>query len=329
MPGVRLDNPSLYAKDMYKAAYEVIDAVDTVYDKVFKVEGGKTGAGDKNTQLLGLGDLQRHTVEGQDIDFQSPTEGWSYYVRYWTFSGGLTLTFEAVQDTVKLGNFLKDLAGTWQESSINTKEEFAARVFNQGGALSGDYVFNGSHTGQSDPSGDGMYDGTTANPIPLFNLTGNTRSTKGGGTYFNSVASLTLTPGNFETIYNRQTATNNRSELDRPKKNKVDTILVSPGADFLQARRILKSEQLPGSQVNDINPYFDLAQPLAWDYLTDSAFYVGKAQHRDFQFHDRQKPLIDFFEDKTNKGFKASFVERYGVLLKTFTAWGRGGGSSS
>ena len=128
MPGVRLDNPALYAKDMYKAAYEVIDKADTKHDKIYSVKSGVKGAGDKNTQILGLGDLERHLVEGQDIDFRSPKEGWSYYVKYWTFSGGLSLTFEAVQDTVKLGNFLKDLAKTWQESSIHTKEEFGARA---------------------------------------------------------------------------------------------------------------------------------------------------------------------------------------------------------
>lgn len=327
MPGVRLDNPALYAKDMYKTAYEVRDAADVMYNKIYKVVPGVKGAGDKNTQILGLGDLDRHTVEGQDIDFRSPQEGWSYYVRYWTYSGGLTLTFEAVQDTVKLGNFLKDLAGTWTEASIHTKEEFAARPFNQGGAVAGDWCFNGSWIGHSDPSGNLMYDSE-----PLFNLTGNTRRTKGGETYFNSVAGLTMTPANFETIYNRHTAVNNRTELDRPMKNKADTLLTYPGADALMAKRICKTERgLPGGQLNDLNPYYGLCDPMDWDYLTDvntnGGFYVGKRQHKDFQFHERQRPLIDFFEDKTNKGYKASFIERYGVLLKTFKAWTRGGGS--
>ncbi len=324
MAGVRLDNPAIYAKDMYKAAFEVMDEADTMHDKIFKVVSGVKGGGDKNTQLLGLGDLERHTVEGQDINFESPAQGWSYYVKYWTFSGGLSLTFEAVQDTMKLGNFLKELAATWQESSIYSKETFTARVFNHGGDLLGDWIFNGTWLDNTDPSGNLMFDS-----IPLFNLTGNKRSTKGGGTYYNSVTGLTLTPANFETVYILATATNNTNELDRPTKNKVDTLLTAPGADVLMARRILESEKLPGSQANDLNPYYKLADPMQWDHLTDSAFYIGKRQHKDFQFHDRQKPLIDFFEDKTNKGYKASFVERYGVMLKTFRAWHRGGGSAA
>ena len=324
MPGVRLDNPALYAKDMYKAAYEVVDKATVKYNQIYKVVSGVKGGGDKNTQILGLGDLERHTVEGQDINFRAPKEGWSYYVKYWTYSGGLSLTFEAVQDTVKLGNFLKDLAGTWQEAAIHTKEEFAALPFNNGGTAAGHWVFDGSWPGHTDPSGILLYDSYC-----LFNLTGNARVSKGGGTYITSTADITLTPANFETVYNMQTATNNRTELDRPMRNAADTLLTAPGTYALEAKRILKSEFLPGTQMNDINPYRDMCAPMDWDYLTDTAgtFYVGKKQHKDFQFHERQRPLIDFFEDKTNKGYKASFVERYGILIKTFKAWCRGGGS--
>lgn len=321
--GVRLDNPSIYQKDMYKAAFEIIDKADRVRDKIYNVVSGVKGAGDKNTQLLGLGDLERHTTEGQDINFTSPAEGWSYYVRYWTYSGGLSLTFEAVQDNVKLGNFLNDLAGTWAESSEHTKETFAARIFNEGGTLSGDWIFNGSWLNNSDPSGDLMYDSK-----PFFALSGNNYTHKGGATYYNSVASLTLSPSNFETIYILHTATNNTTELDRPTKATVDTILTREGTDHLMARRIFETiKGLPGGQLNDKNIYAGMCNPIAWPYITDTAFYVGKAKHRDFQFHERQTPLIDFFEDKTNKGYKASFIERYGAMLKN-RPWTRGGGSS-
>lgn len=327
MAGVRLDNPAIYQKDMYKAAFEVIDKSDRMRDKIYKIVSGVKGAGDKATQLLGLGDLERHTTEGQDINFKSPSQGWVYYVKYWTFSGGLTLTFEAVQDNVKLGNFLKLLAGTWAESSEHTKEEFAAKPFNDGGTLSGNFIFNGSWLNNSDPSGNKMYDSQ-----PMFCLSGNEYTHKGGGTYYNSIAGLSLSPITFQQIFVLHTATNNRTELDRPMKMKVDTLLTQPGDDYLMAIRILSTtshnQSLPGGQLNDKNVYAGLAKPMDWDYLTDSgAFYAGKAQHKDFQFHERQTPLIDFFEDKTNKGYKASFVERYGIMLKN-RPWVRGGGAS-
>lgn len=327
--GLRAEQQALYVKDMYKAEYESYTETPTVHDKIYKVvTKGVTGAGNKETQLLGAGDLERHTVEGQDINFKSPKEGWSFYVKYHTFSDGLSLTKEAVADTVKLGDLLKTLANSWGLSLRVLKETFAARVFNNGGTLLGDFVFNGTHTGNTDPSGDLLYDSE-----PLFNLTGNTRSTKGGGTYYNSVALLTLTPGNFETVYNLHTATNNRDERDRVMENPADTLLTRKGAEHFSAVRILESTQMPGGQLNDTNVYKSLVTPIAWDYLTDGttykAFYIGKRQHRDFQWHDRQMPEIDFFRDNTNRGYKASIDTRFGAFIKNFRCWSRGGGTSA
>lgn len=327
--GLRAEQQALYVKDMYKAEYDSYMEAETVHDKVFKVvTKGVTGAGNKETQLLGAGDLERHTTEGQDINFKSPKQGWDFFVKYHTFSDGLSLTKEAVNDTVKLGDLLKTLADSWGESLRVLEETFGARVFNDGGALSGDFVFNGSHTGNTAPYGDLCYDNK-----PLFNLTGNTRSTKGGGTYFNSIASLELTPGTFEQVYNLQTATNNRDERDRVVKNPADTLLTRTGAEHFKAVRILESTLMPGGQLNDTNVYKSLVTPLAWDYLTDGttykAFYVGKKQHKDFQWHKRQSPEIDFFRDNTNRGYKASIDTRFGAFIKNFRCWSRGGGTAA
>lgn len=330
MPGLRADQQALYLQDMYKAEREAYKELETKHDKIFKVVPVTKGAGDKNTQILGAGALTRHTSEGQDINFKSPVEGWSFYVKYWTFSDGISLHKEAVEDTVKLGNLLKELAATWGQSVRVEKETMGSRVFNNGGALSGDYVFNGTHTGQTDSSGDLLYDS-----IPLFNLTGNTRSTKGGGTYYNSVASITLTPSNFETIYNLHTNTNNRDERDRRVGNPCDTLLVQSGAERFKAERIVDTGKgLPGTQLNDTNPYYKILSVIDWDYLTDGAgtypaFFVGKKQHRDFQFRDRQLPEIRFFRDETNLGYKASINVRFGTFIKNWRVWTRGGGTST
>jgi len=325
MPGIRGDQAALYVKDMYKAQRETYKEIETKHNLIFKVVNGVKGAGDKVTQILGAGALTRHTVEGQDIIFKSPVQGWEFLVKYWTYSDGIALTKEAVEDTVKLGNLLRELAATWGKEVRIAEEEMASTVFNHGGDLLGEWVFNGTHTGQTDSSGDLLYDG-----FPLFNLTGNARSTKGGGTYYNSVASLTVTPANFETIYNLHTATNNRDERDRIVSNPVDTALTSVGSDaFLMERILDTSRGLPGGQQNDINPYYKIVTPIAWDYLSDSAFYIGKRQSDDFQFHKRQRPEMSFFRDNDNRGYKASIDIRQGVLIKNWRTWSRGGGSSA
>lgn len=331
MAGLRADQVALYVKDMYKAEYDSEKEVDPVHPKVYKVVSkGITGAGHKETQLLGAGDLEEHTVEGQDINFKSPKQGWTTLAKYTTFSDGITLTKEAVADTVKLGDLLKALANSWGESLRVLKETKAAVPFNDGGDLLGATIFDGSHTGNADASGNLLYDSK-----PLFNLVGNARTTKGGGTYYNSVASITLTPDDFSTVYHLHTATNNRNELDRVVGNPADTLLTRTGEQFDLAKRILESELKPFGQLNDINVNKSRVSPLAWDYLSDGttykAFYVGKAQHPKFQWHDRQSPEIDFFRDQTNRGYKASIDTRFGPFfgVGSWRAWTRGGGTSA
>lgn len=324
MPGLKADQVALYLQDMYKAERESYMEMPTMHDQVFNVVNVNRGAGDKITQLLGAGDLQRHIVEGQDIDYKSPVQGWEFLTKYWTYSDGISLTKEAVEDTVKLGNLLKELSATWGTSERVQKETLGSTVFNNGGDLAGEWVFNGTHTGNTDNSGDLLYDSA-----PLFNLTGNTRSTKNGGTYYNAVSGLSLTPANFETLYNLATSTNNRDERDRVVKNPVDTLLVEPGAEMFKAKRIIETDKgMPYSQLNDKNVYEGIVTPMAWDYLDDSsAFYVGKRQSKDFQFRIRQKAEIRFFRDENNLGYKTSINLRMGILIKNWRTWHKGGGS--
>lgn len=331
MPGLRADEISLYRKDMYRSERKGVKLKATMYDRLFKVVKGEEvdGPGDKETQLLGPGALTRHTVEGQNINFVSPREGWTTYTKYWAFSAGLTFSFEAIKDTRKLGNKIKQLAEMWGAEVRVAKETFAARTFNYGGKLLGDFLFNGSHTGETDPSGNLLYDG-----LPLFNLVGNTRQTKGGGTYYNSVAGLSATPANFETVYNLMTDNNAKDEEDRDVDNDVDTVLTRPGQKHFAFKRILNSQRLAGGELNDINPYEGLIKNIwKWSYLdrAEDSFFVGKAKHPSIEFRERMAPMMKFFENNDNNGYKASTMTRWGMWFKVDApkAWGRGGGSSN
>jgi len=330
MAGLRADQTALYLADMYKAERETYKEIETKYNQVYKVVNSVEGAGDKSTQVLGAGKLKRHTTDGEDITFKSPVIGWEFLVKYWTLSDGISLSKEAVEDTRKLGNLLKDLAGTWGKQVRICKEEMGARPFNEGGNLSGDWILNGTHTGQTDSSGDLPYDSATG----LFCLTGASTKhvSKGGGEYFNSVAGLTLSPANFETLYNLHTTTNNRDERDNIVKNPVDTLLTRPGSNFFLAERILNTERgLPGGQLNDVNPYYKILTAMNWDYLesAEADFYIGQKQSSDWQFRERQAPEIRFFRDETNLGYKTSINIRQGILIKNWRTWSRAGGTSA
>ena len=334
MPGLRGDQVDAIRKDMYKFERDGGKEVATMYNKIFKVVSGAEvkGAGNKATQRLSQTGLTRHTADGQNITFRSPIQGWTTYVKYHTFSDGLTFSPEAIEDVVKLNDMLKDEAAQWGREVRIAKETIGSRVFNEGGNLLGDWVFNGSHTGESQSSGDMPYDSN-----PMFNLTGNARTTKGGQTYYNSVAAAypssgDILPSQFKTIYVLMTATNNRDEMGRVEQNKPDTVLTKPGSDFFSMQRILTSEKLAGGEMNDKNPYMGLIKNIYdWDYLSEDAFFVGKAQSPNLQFHERMAPEIRFFRHEDTAGYKASIRTRFGVWLKPlfWRDWTRAGGTSA
>ena len=301
-------------KDMYKVARESYAEEPVMHPQIFKVVDGVTGGGDKFTQLLGADRLKEHSTENEDIDFHSPVQGWQAWVKYRTFSDGANFSKNAVEDNVKsgqIGNTLKGYAATWGSAIRNEKEIFGANIFTYGGYTSGDAIYLNSWGNETDSSGNFIYDSK-----PLFNLTGNTRTTKGGGTYYNAISSGSLNPTNFETLYVLITNTNAYSEQDRRIANKVDTLLTECGADALMANRICNSDKLPGGDQNDLNPYKGLVTPMEWGYLSGSAWYILKKKSEKAQWHNRQKPVIEFFRRPENRGYRASVDVRWGVLLK-------------
>jgi len=327
MPALSEEIIAIQRKDMYKAQFEGYKETPAKYSEIFSIKNGVTGGGDKETQLLGAGRLTRHTTADQKTNFKAPTQGWDFFVNYWTWSDGLSLTKNMVEDSVKIADLMKAFARTWGKMVRIEKETWGAQVFNNGGVLLGDTVFNGTHPANTATYGNLLYDNK-----PFFTLEGNARSTKAGGTYFNSVAGLTLTPANFETVYNLHTSTNNRDERDNIVQNPCDTLLVRPGSQRFLADRIVDTQRgMPGVELNDKNPYYKIVSVIDWDYLAaaEAAFYIGKRKHEDIQFHERQAEELRFWRTEDDRGYKASIDVRFGIMIKNFRCWSRGGGSAA
>jgi len=327
MPGVRGDNAKLYVKEAYKSFFEKHKQLKPMYSQIFKVVKATEGDGDRETQHINVGKPTEREVENDGINFRSPVQGWTFQVAYKEYTDGLALSKRQVQNSVKVKKLLKTLASGWAIQSIRIKEEHGAIVFNEGGNTSGNAVFNGSFTDNADATGNLLYDSK-----PMFNLTGNARrifaQTAGQASYYNAVSGLSLTPGNFETLYDLVTVTNAVDERGDKVDMMADTLLTECGAQHRIARRIVETDGLPFSQNNDINPYRGIVEAMSWRYLDDSsAFYVGKKQHDDFQFHQRQTPEIRYFRDENTLGYNASFNEEFGVFIKNWRCWARGGGT--
>ena len=70
--GLREDQVAVYKADMYVVERERATDADPKYPQIYKVIDVKSGAGNKQTQLLGAGRLKRDTTEGEDINFKKP-----------------------------------------------------------------------------------------------------------------------------------------------------------------------------------------------------------------------------------------------------------------
>lgn len=327
---------ALLTKDMYKTQFDFAKETKPVRKEIFTIETNVTGQGDKFTQLLGTSGVNRRTAENQTINYHAVEEGHTSRGRLHVHDDGIFFSYETAKFSVKFQDIVKKFAKTMSEDLEYKKEQMAADVFNHGGDLSGYYVFDGSYIGETAPYANLPYDG-----VPLFNLFGNARTTKGGGTYYNSVAGISLDTTNYETILELVGDTNAVTELDRPSDASPDTILTQTLSDYNYSVRILVSSGLSGVDLNDVNPHNQNTQfamfnmrPILWrKYLNDTStpFYVGKRQDPTWVFMEDKTPEFNFFRDMDNGGYKANMLTCFGVHLKPGAPfrWARGGGSSA
>ncbi len=291
-------------KTMYKYFFEAYDQKPTVYDQIFDVQPSDA-AYEQSTSVVGMGQLVEKP-ENEPIVYRQPLEGYTTYGINHTFSDGVEMSMETVEDHVKVENILRATAATWGQSVKNTRETWYANVFNYGGITAGKALFKNVISGVISQNADGLiYDGK-----PLFALSGNNHPSKGGGTYYNGLA-LALSQANLITAVQLMTATNNRNERDEIVSIRPDTLLVPPALEQT-ARVILNSTLLPGSANNDVNVMAGALKLVVWDYLSDTdAWFVLKAKSG-LVAQNRKEPVIDFYQDEDTKSFKANIVARWG-----------------
>lgn len=312
----RSEFTELMQKDMYGWFFETYDTYAPVYPQIFQVEQSNSGF-EKTTTGIGLGKLSERK-EGNEIVASNLLEGWTIYAKNRTFSDSYYMTMEFVQDTPpeKVANILKAYAQTWAEGVVSTKEDFAAKFFIYGGYTAGNDVFNGSITGVvDDPSGDLCYDGK-----PFFNLSGNARSAKNGSTYYNSLGASSLSVANIQTAYNLMTNTNNRNDKGEIIRIVPDTLLI-PSALRFTAKSVLENEWTGGSANLDINPAQNIVKPLEWQYLTDTDGWFLGAARKGLKFYERLSPVIDFYQDETDKKYYATIDTRFGACVDNWRYW--------
>jgi hypothetical protein len=301
---LRTDFTKGMLKDMYAYFFESYDEKPTVYDQLFKVEPSDA-AFEQSTSVISVGQLSEK-AEGSPIVYRNISEGFTTYGDNHTFADGLEISMEAVEDHKKIDNILRKAAQGWGTEVNRTRETYYAKTLNKSGFTAGNDHFKNPIAGQN--ANGLIYDGK-----PLIALSGNNHTSKGGGTYYNGIAS-TLSQANLITAHQLFTNTNNRDERDEIIDLRPDTLVVPPALE-MTARVILNSTQLPGSTNNDINVMSGIVNLVVWPYLTTATSWFLMRKQSGLIAQNRKAPVIDFYQDEDTKGYKANIIARWGVRV--------------
>ena len=321
MAQVRSDFAEGMKKTGYQYFYEEHDQHPSVHPILFR-ERPLTAAYEQWTTVVEENKLEEKTSEYQDAPVSDTIEGWTVVMKARTYHRRKVWSKETVEDHQKIENLVEAATRQWGNGVFLTKEEFFADFFNSGGLTAGkDATFDNSISGVvTDASGDGVYDGTAASVVPFFNLSGATRTSKGGGTYYNSIVGA-LNEANLEAALILGEVTNAKSERDQTMKQHFDVVVVPPHLDRT-IRKLMESEGgLSDPHEGVINPYMGRFQIVKWQFLTDTdAWFIG-CKKKGIVMGTRQDPEIRMFIDERNRAFEAVVDVRFGGAVEDFRPW--------
>ena len=315
--------PKGLTQDSYDWLWESYDAVDSKIDTIYEVKAPTEGAYDQRTTAIGMGQLTQKSTENTSVTYRRPSEGFTAYAVYRDFDDGLELTKNEVEDfpMAKVKDLVQGAVSSWGDGLKRTEELHAAKLFTKGGYTSGDDSYKNIIAGLLSQNTDGLaYDAK-----PFFNLSGNESTSKGGGTYFNSISGAPLNVANLALLHDRVFITNAKNERDEviDTKSMGDLIILHPPQLRDDAFVAVGSEYLPGTDHNDRNAWYKVFKPVEWRYLADNAstWYVGIAK-KGVTFYRRGKAEIRFFRDEDTGSYKATIRARYGWMAWNRRFWG-------
>ena len=289
-----------------------------MFDQIFEVEDSDA-AYEQYTTAIGPNKLTK-VAEGVAIPRQTASEGFTVYIANFKYPAELAITNEALDDNQKVDNFLKSWAEGLGEVVRNKQESEHAGIFNEGGFTAGTSpYFDNSIPGVLTPS----YGMLAYDTIPFFALTGAPRTAKHGGTYYNSVASLTLDGTGLQTLTKLMSVTNAYNEAGIEITLRPNVLLVQEGSDnYYTAKRLLESAaDVAALQSGVKNVWQSSLRLIGWRFLSDSdAWYLGIAK-QGLKSLARMAPVIDYYEDKSIDSQIVRMRARFGRGVTNFRPW--------
>lgn len=315
-------------KSLYGYSVDALEYQKTkeIWPQIFE-EKAIDGDHWQETSVIGP-KLLRKTGQAEGFKVTSGSEGYTVMGSVFDFTDCVAMNYDTVRDVKKFDNILKELAKGWGEGTILTREQFYAGWLNYGGYTAGNWRFNGTPESgaQTDTSGNGCYDSASASAIvALFARTGDTykhTSKIGGSSYYNALASGSLTQATLVSLINLVEVTNAYDEKDNKVPISVDTI-VYPQGQWDSITRILESDKIAGGANNDTNAGIKrkIKNAIEWAALTDTdAVFAGVAK-KGLLALNRMDPVFDFFEEKKERCWLATVEMRMGGMLRNWRYW--------
>lgn len=309
--------PKALINDVYDYAIESYDEEETVFDELFRTQDS-AGSYEQSTSAVGPGEMDE-TEEGEEINDKGGIEGFTVWCANKKFTLKYPITAEANDDNRKIDNFLKVWAQGLGESARITKEKRHADLFNFSGYTAGHSSFlNDINNLLTTSYGNLCYDSK-----PFFNLSGNLRTAKHGGTYYNGIQTLNLNETNLQTLYQLISVTNAYNEAGIKVSIVPNVILVQQGSNnAFTAERILKSPaSVDGAHSGVANVWKTKLRLVQWPFLTDNdAWFIGVAKKGLWSLA-RQPLIVDYYDQPANDVHYVRGIIRFGRAVTNFRHW--------
>jgi hypothetical protein len=293
--------------------FEKYDTFPVQYNMIVEKET-IDGAYEIKTSIVDAA-IPQEREDGQTTHRANMGEGFPVMMRKRFIGDVLEITKGTKQDVAI--DLVKRFSTRASRGAIMAKNTMVANLFNNGFYTAGKPCYNNTvPNAMSDTSGNLVYDG-----YPFFNLTGNKRSSKGGGTYYNGETGVTLTSTTLASAIASMTTRNNKAENDTDIDLIPDILVTGPGAIAQSAKVILESEWIPETGNNAINIMRQALKLVVLNGITDTDFWAIGCSKSGIWAYDGGDPVFDSWYDADKGIYFYKYELEFSCGVKNWRYW--------
>lgn len=304
--------PELVTQEGYPVLFQSYESVPGVRHLIADVRDltADVTYGTKGTTIIG-GSQMAEREDGAGVERDRMEKGYEYQIKNRGYGKELFLPNELIEasSATQIGNMITEWADTVGQQAVYQKEQLVADLLQKGTLAAGDSVFDGSFPGNADPNPTKIYDGQ-----PLFSASH--PIIVGSDTLSNINLSHALTSDNLTTSKVAMSQANALDDRGNRIMNMVQYMIVPPSMEA-QARVLLNSMHVPGSENNDINvhngTYEIIVNPFLTDAASAAAWWLKSRNINAIRMYDSGVPKLHTYADPARNGTVVQLLGRWGA----------------